>query len=228
MKLDKLVDYFIYVDGDDDESFNEFCIRNLNNLDFINKNHKLIGKYDKEKYYVREGVFWWKEKLLDIDELKLLDYPPSILFINDKISKNISDLEFTNKNIIYLPNDFNLNNYKRINKLNISKIEIIEHYLKYRLDYKIPIKNKNNLPPFFNILAVKCFYPTLQNKTNDEIIDFYKKNKNNIKYSFQNVPYDFDPEKYIEINKFSRPLKNIYEAYFHYEKTGFYQGRKYK
>ena len=127
-----------------------------------------------------------------------------------------------------LPNDFNINAYKKFNDdlKDMNDQQLKEHYLTYGIhEGRI---YKYNLPDDFDVNGYKIMNIDLKGLNNEELINHYVHYGINEKRVYKvNLPDDFDVEIYKDLND---DLKNMNEEQLkeHYLNYGINEGRTYK
>jgi hypothetical protein len=129
-----------------------------------------------------------------------------------------------------LPIDFNVSNYKKINKelINITDDEAINHYIKNGVYENRKYIDSNALPQYFNVSTYKKINEDLINMTEDEAINHYLKYGiyENRKYiDRNNLPSNFNVSTYKKINE-DLVIMTDDEAINHYINYGVYENRK--
>ena len=178
------------------------------------------------------------------DNLNII-YCTNCLYINDNLTYNISTynelLKILNSNDIkyakfedLLPNDFEINNYRLLNKdlNNLTESELLNHYIlfgsnenrKY-INTKI---NKNNSSDSLKIDEDNSDYDIENNnlekyETSDSDLSDFEK----LPLDFDILPDDFDPEIYKNLHKDLKSMGNI-DAINHYINFGKREKRIYK
>jgi hypothetical protein len=129
-----------------------------------------------------------------------------------------------------IPNDFNWNEYLRINSdvnQNSSKEETIYHYInhgsKENRQYKITIPND-----FIWKTYLKINKDLNENWTKEEVFDHYINygSKENRQYKIS-IPFYFDWKIYLKINPELPKVWNEKETTYHYANYGFFENKKF-
>ena len=120
-------------------------------------------------------------------------------------------------------NIYNYNNEKYVKKIleiiNINKnTEEINTFDKIKFNDKIIYFNNYNI-------IVKHYNEIIELKI--DLLDELFNSKNIEYFYYENLPYDFDPSIYIELNNDLKDI-NLIESKIHYENIGFIENRKYK
>jgi len=186
------------------------------------KHYSKIYKIIKDTYKIPDIMI---DAIKNDNEFKIYNKPDS----------QIKYLEYWNtrtKITIYenIPNDFNVIEYKEVNKdlQSMTDLQAKYHYELYGFKENRKYKYEN-ISTDFNATEYKELNKDLQFMTDLQAKYHYEYTgyKENRKYKYENIPTDFNASEYKELNKDLQFMTDL-QAKLHYESNGCKENRKYK